>query len=157
MSATAASLVLLPLLLGSWAGYATRAGGQSAWYLSLRKPSWNPPARVFGPVWTVLYIMMGLASWLAWRAGAGFVPMALYAVQLALNIAWSFLFFEARSLRWAALDIGALWVVLIATVAAFFRVDAWAGALMLPYAAWVTFATALTAALNARNCASAWC
>lgn len=143
--------VAVPVLLGAATGYLTRNDTMGEWYKSLRKPSWQPPASLFAPVWTVLYIMMGVASWLVWRAGGGERPMALYALQLALNIAWSVLFFRAKNLGWALLDIVALWGVLLTTTAAFHRVDPTAGYLILPYLAWVSFATVLTATLYASN------
>lgn len=143
--------VAIPLGLGSLAGYMTRDGTTSAWYTSLRKPSWQPPGYLFGPVWTLLYVLMGVASWRVWKAGGGHLALAMYAVQLSLNIAWSFLFFRVHSLKWALLDIGALMGVLIATVSSFSRIDKVAGYLMMPYLAWVTFATALTVRLHALN------
>lgn len=141
----------LPVLLGAAAGFATRHDTRGEWYTTLRKPTWQPPANVFAPVWTVLYILMGVASWRVWSAGGGEHPLALYAVQLVLNLAWSLLFFRAKSLTWALLDITALWGVLLTTVAAFFKVDRVAGALMLPYLAWVSFAGVLTATLYVQN------
>ena len=143
--------VSLPLGLGALAGWMTRDETKGEWYRSLRKPWWQPPATLFAPVWTTLYILMGIASWRVWRAGGGEHSMALYAVQLALNIAWSFLFFKAKNLDWALFDITALLGVLLATTSAFYRVDRTAGYLMLPYVAWVSFATVLTATLYASN------
>lgn len=148
---TALIAVSVPVLLGAATGYLTRDDTKGEWYRSLRKPTWQPPSNVFAPVWTVLYVLMGVASWLVWRAGGGDHPMALYAVQLALNIAWSMLFFRAKSLSFALFDIVALWGVLLSTVLAFHKVDPMAGYLMLPYLAWVTFAAVLTATLYAKN------
>ncbi len=145
------AVALAPLILGSATGLATASGVKSAWYASLKKPTWMPPGAAFGPVWTVLYVLMGLAaSRIYGKVGFG-VSMVLFWVQLALNIAWSFLFFTKKSLRWALVDIVALWIVLAATVASFSRVDPLAAGLMMPYFAWTTFATALTAALYANN------
>lgn len=140
----------LPVSVGALAGYITRGESGGEWYRALRKPAWNPPGYVFGPVWTVLYVLMGVASWRAWRAGAT-GGLVLYGVQLALNFAWSLLFFRARSPRWALADILALLGVLAATAASFGRADPVAGLLMAPYLAWVAFATALNAAIVARN------
>lgn len=114
------------------------------WYKTIKKPSWNPPNWIFGPTWTALYTMMGVASWRVWRAGGGPVPLGLYATQLALNLAWSPTFFKLHSPKAAALDITALLGVLAATIVKFDAVDRTAAALMLPYAAWSAFATALT-------------
>lgn len=141
----------IPLGLGSLAGFLTRNESKSAWYNSLSKPSWTPPGYVFGPVWTLLYILMGVASWRVWKAGGGQQPMVLYALQLTMNLAWSFLFFNAKNLQWALLDILGLLGVLVATTAAFYRVDRVAGYLMLPYVAWVGFAAALTISLYKKN------
>jgi benzodiazapine receptor len=120
------------------------------WYASLAKPAWNPPNAVFGPVWAVLYVMMGLAAWRAWsRAGfAGAGPaLALFVLQLGLNALWSYLFFGRHRPDLAFLDIVALWGALLAVVVLFWRVDHGAGALMLPCLAWVGFAAFLNLAL----------
>ena len=148
------SLVLcisIPLAVGGLAGFATRDEAKGGWYASLTKPAWTPPGYVFGPVWTILYVLMGVASWRVWRAGGRAVPLALYAVQLALNLAWSLMFFKAHDLRWAMLDILALLGVLVATTSAFYRVDRTAGNMLVPYVAWVGFATALTGSLYLAN------
>lgn len=142
--------VALPVGVGALSGYLTRNQNRSEWYLSLKKPSWNPPGYVFGPVWTTLYILMGVASWLVWKSKAR-EPLVLYGVQLALNFAWSLLFFNAQSLSWALIDIVALLGVLAATVASFWRVSHLAGYLMMPYLAWVSFATVLTLNLTMTN------
>ena len=117
------------------------------WYRALRKPRWNPPARIFAPVWSALYTLMAVAAWLVWRAVGPGPELALFAVQLALNAAWSWLFFGLRRPGLALADIGALWLALAATVAAFWHVRALAAWLLAPYLAWVTFAVALNAAL----------
>ena len=116
------------------------------WYVSLRKPSWTPPGWLFGPVWTALYLTMAVAAWGVWRsAGLSGAPaaMVLFGVQLALNAAWSSLFFGLRSPEWALAEIVLLWLAIGATTVLFWRVRAWAGLLMLPYWLWVTFAAGL--------------
>lgn len=117
-----------------------------SWYEGLEKPSWNPPSWVFGPVWTLLYILMAVAAWLVWRKG-GFggaaLPLALYLAQLALNAAWSWLFFGAHRIGLALADIVALLTLIIAIAVMFRRVLPLAGWFMAPYAAWVAFATVL--------------
>jgi benzodiazapine receptor len=117
------------------------------WYFDLRKPKWQPPGPIFGGAWSLLYPLMGLASWLVWAEG-GFakqaVPLALYAVQLALNLAWQALFFGAKRLGAAFYDILALDAALVATIVAFQRVNPVAANLLKPYLAWVLFATALS-------------
>ena len=120
----------------------------ATWYGGLHKPSFNPPNFVFGPVWTVLYLMMAVAAWLVWRkAGLVSRPMGLYAVQLGLNLAWSFLFFGGHLLGVALAELVCLWLAVLATLLAFRRHDPVAGWLFVPYLAWVSFAGALNAAV----------
>jgi len=142
--------VALPLAVGGLSGYAT-ARGVSTWYPTLVKPSFNPPAWVFGPVWTLLYIMMGIAAFLVWRRGldADGVKIALtvFAIQLALNGLWSILFFGLQAPGWALAEIILLWMAIGTATLLFWRVDPTAGLLLLPYWAWVSFATVLNASL----------
>jgi tryptophan-rich sensory protein len=134
---------------GAFVGVLT-AGGDSAWYRMLEKPSWNPPSWVFGPVWTTLYAAMGIAAWRVWRQGGwGRHPGALtaFVVQLLLNFAWSFIFFGAQQVGWALVEIVCLWAAIVGTIWLFRDVDRPAAWLLVPYLAWVTFATALNAAI----------
>lgn len=136
----------LVLVFAAAAVGAVASARAAEFYASLVRPSWAPPASVFGPVWTLLYLLMGIAAWLVWRerpvrAVGG--PLALFVVQLALNALWSWLFFAWHQGRWAFVDIIVLWLLIVATVIAFWRVRPLAGALLLPYLAWVSFATAL--------------
>jgi benzodiazapine receptor len=121
-----------------------------AFYARLVKPAWAPPASWFGPVWSVLFVLMGLAAWLVWRR-AGFggarVALALYVVQLAFNVAWSWLFFASRQGGWALADVLLLWLLIAATAVAFWRHHRVASVLLWPYLAWVTFASALNVTL----------
>ena len=121
-----------------------------AWYATLKKPSWNPPNWIFGPVWTGLYTTMAIAAWLVWKRG-GFagqrVALSLFLAQLLFNALWSPLFFGLRHPALAFADIVLLWLALLGTVAAFWSARPIAGALLLPYLAWVTFASALNFAL----------
>jgi benzodiazapine receptor len=120
------------------------------WYARLQKPSWNPPNWIFGPVWTTLYVMMAVAAWLVWKRG-GFVaqrlPLTLFLGQLLFNAAWSPLFFGLKNPGLALLDIGLLWLALLATILAFWKARRIAGILLVPYLAWVTFASVLNFAL----------
>ena len=130
------------------------AAGVRDWYPTLTKPAWTPPDWLFGPVWTALYLMMAVAAWLVWRRDAGEktrTALSLFAAQLVLNAAWSGLFFALRSPAAAFADIVALWCVLAATVAAFARVSAPAAAILIPYLAWLTYATALNGAIWGMN------
>ncbi len=119
-------------------------------YAEIVRPGWAPPGWVFGPVWTALYAMMAVAAWLVWRDGgfrAARVELALFLAQLALNAAWSWLFFHWQLGGAAFVDIVLLWACLAATVAAFWRIRPLAGALLVPYLLWVTFAAALNLAI----------
>ena len=127
----------------------------ATWYAALRKPAFAPPNWLFGPAWTVLYILMAVAACVVWKQGLA-VPgiklaLAAYLVQLVLNGAWSGLFFGLRSPLAGLIGIGALWLAILATIVLFFRVSPTAGYLMLPYIAWVTFAGALNAAILRLN------
>lgn len=137
----------LALVVGAIGGIAT-SSSVGSWYATLNKPAFNPPGAVFGPVWTALYILMALAAWRVWRAPAGDAPrrraLVLYGVQLALNLAWSLIFFGLRRPDLALLEIVVLLIAIIATTAAFARVDRPAAWMMAPYIAWVSFATLLT-------------
>jgi translocator protein len=117
-----------------------------AWYQALEQPAWQPPDWLFGPVWTLLYTMMAVAAWLVWRewgrrAVGG--ALALFLVQLALNVAWSWLFFGQQRPDLAFGEIVLLWIAILATLLAFWRIRTLAGALLIPYLLWVTFAAAL--------------
>ena len=127
----------------AWAGSRFMPG---AWYAALAKPAWNPPNAIFAPVWSELYGLMAVAAWLVWRragfSGAG-AALGLFAVQLILNALWSYLFFGRHQPGLAFGDIVVLWVAILSVVLLFLRVDRVAGALLLPYLAWVGFAAYL--------------
>lgn len=118
-----------------------------AFYAQLLRPSWAPPAWLFGPVWTALYALIGIAAWLVWRAH-GFrragPALTLFIVQLAVNALWSWLFFAWHEGALAFAEILVLWALIVSTIIAFSRLEALAALLLLPYLAWVSFATALT-------------
>ena len=121
-----------------------------AWYASLAKPAWNPPNWIFAPVWTVLYTLMAVAAWLVWRR-AGFrgaaAALILFLSQLVLNALWSYFFFGLHRPDIALLDIVVLFAAILVVAALFWRQDWRAGALMIPYALWVGFASCLNFAL----------
>lgn len=139
--------VFLVLCLG--VEYATSLVTRPAiepWYRALAKPDWTPPDIAFPIVWTVLFVLMALAAWQAWRRAAPGTfgwPLACFLVQLALNGAWSFIFFGRGDPRLALIDLVALLLALIATTIAFWRLSRPAGAMLLPYLAWVVFAGVL--------------
>jgi tryptophan-rich sensory protein len=116
------------------------------WYAALKKPSWNPPGWVFGPVWTALYAMMAVAAWLVWRHGGWAMQhhsLRVFLVQLALNAAWTPLFFGLHWPGAAFAEIILLWLAIGATIAAFWPVTRAAACLLAPYLAWVSFASVL--------------
>lgn len=140
-------VVFLAVCLGTAGlGTAWTSTSLQTWYATLEKPSWNPPNWVFGPVWTCLYIAMAIAAWLVWRE-KGIVnartPLLLFVAQLILNAAWSFLFFGLRNPGLAFVDVVLLWLAILATLLTFGKISAWAAALLVPYLAWVSFATVL--------------
>jgi translocator protein len=120
----------------------------STWYTTIRKPTWNPPNWLFGPVWTLLYLSMAVAAWLVWRQSethsVGFA-LTLFAIQLALNLAWSAIFFHYHQIGAAVVDVVVLWIFILATTLAFSKIALAASWLMVPYLAWVTFASILNA------------
>lgn len=119
----------------------------ASFYGQLVQPDWAPPAKVFGPVWTALYVLMAVAAWLAWRQAGNFaaarMALGLYLVQLAANALWSWLFFAWHLGGLAFAEVLLLWLLVATTVVAFWRIRPLAGALLLPYWAWVTFAAFL--------------
>lgn len=146
-------LLALTLGVGALGGLATGPAVKE-WYPTLALPSWRPPNAAFPIVWTALYIMMALAAWRIWRkrGEAGAWPaLYLWAAQLALNLAWSFLFFGARSPLLGLIDIVPLLALIALTTYRFLKLDRLAGLLFLPYLAWVAFATALNVAIFAMN------
>lgn len=132
-------------------GVLTTETGSSSWYASLAKPSFQPPGWLFGPVWTTLYTLMGIAVWRVVRVsprtrGVRWA-LALFALQLVLNAAWSPVFFGAHAIGAALVILSALALVLVATIVTFWRIDRPAAFLLVPYLAWVSFATILNATI----------
>jgi translocator protein len=120
------------------------------WYAALLKPSWNPPAWLFGPVWSLLYVLMAVAAWLVWREGGWKTQqrqLRLFLLQWLLNALWTPLFFGMHQLGPAFAEIIILWLVLAATLISFWGVRKIAGVLLVPYLAWVSFAAALNFAI----------
>lgn len=138
--------LLIPQLVAITAGLVT-AAAVGSWYRGIVKPSWNPPSYLFGPVWTVLYLMMGYALFLIWT-GAPAGPgkrraIVLWSVQLFLNFCWSLLFFGLHLIGGAVVEIVLLWLLILITIFAFARFSKPAAWLLVPYIAWVTFASVL--------------
>jgi len=137
--------------LPSFGAMAVKTGG---WYAALNTPPWNPPAWVFGPVWTVLYILIGLAGYFAWTRGGRrgrLTVFAVYGLQLLLNALWTPLFFGLHRIDWALADLALLWLLVLLCIGLFSRRSRLAAGLMLPYFLWISFAGALNAVIWVMN------
>lgn len=134
---------LLASAVAALPGIVLRPG---TWYRDLAKPGWRPPNWLFGPVWAVLYVMIAVAGWRVWQAAGwdqGELALSCFAVQMILNALWSVVFFGLHRLGWAVAEMALLWLSILATIALFYPIDAFAAWMMVPYAAWVGFALAL--------------
>ena len=130
--------------LGSWATLQS----VKTWYRTINKPSFNPPDWLFGPVWTTLYVLIGIAAYLVWVRRDKIVhfprTVAIYLIQLILNLAWSFIFFYLHEIGFALAEIILLLVIIIINASMFYKINKWAGLIFIPYILWVTFASFLT-------------
>ena len=145
--------LLIPLAIGGISGFAT-ATGITDWYVTLNKPSFNPPNYLFAPVWTCLYILMGVSLFLIWRSPEGRNrnnALSIFALQLTLNFAWSFLFFKFNLLGVALVEIVILWISILLMIIFFRRVSKLSAFLQVPYLLWVSFATILNTAIWVLN------
>jgi translocator protein len=117
------------------------------WYPGLRKPPYTPPNWAFGPVWTTLYILMGISVFLVWQKGldtsGAILAFVFFWIQLVINALWSVIFFGMKSKGGGVITIIILWLLILATIVTFFRVSSWAGALLIPYIVWVSIASYL--------------
>jgi tryptophan-rich sensory protein len=145
--------MLIPLSIGGLAGIAT-AEGVNTWFLTLNKPVFNPPNYLFGPVWTCLYILMGISAYLVFtspntrgRAGA----VVIFCVQLVFNFGWSFIFFKFHWLGWALAEILLMWLSILAMIIIFYKINRLAAYLQIPYLLLVSFATVLNGAFYVLN------
>lgn len=144
--------LVLTFIFAAIGGYASSQAPE--FYQQLDRPGWAPPPWLFGPAWTALYLLMAIAAWRVQRvAGAASArkELTLYVVQLAVNALWTWLFFAWHLGAWAFAEILLLWLLIAATIRAFWRRDRWAGLLLVPYIGWVTFATCLCYAVWQRN------
>jgi tryptophan-rich sensory protein len=144
--------LLLVIVTAALGGLASANAGE--FYAQLDRPSWAPPAWLFGPVWSVLYLMMGVAAWLIWKP-AGFagarLALLVFLLQLALNGLWSWLFFAWHLGLWSVVEIAVMWLLILVTIILFWRRHPLAGQLLIPYLAWVSFAGVLAYTLWQRN------
>jgi translocator protein len=138
--------ILIPVLVGAISGYSTTSG-VNGWYALANKPWFNPPNWIFAPVWTTLYVLMGIALFLVWRADADKTikqtAIILFAVQLTLNFFWSMIFFKLQQPGWAFAEIILMWVMILLTILWFGKISSAAAWLLVPYICWVSFASVL--------------
>ena len=145
--------IAFPLIVGGISGFFTVQGVKD-WYLTLAKPNFTPPNYLFGPVWTFLYAFMGVAFFRILKKGKSIQKIKairIYLWQLFFNFCWSFLFFSQHQIGLALIDILILWVLILIMIFRFKKLDAFAGYSQIPYLLWVSFATALTAAIYILN------
>jgi translocator protein len=142
--------LIIPQAVAASGAYFTVTGSGS-WYQQINRPEWNPPGWIFGPVWTVLYIMMGFAFYLVWKSDAAKglkqKAMGFWIAQLIANFFWSFIFFGQQQPGWAFAEILLLWVLILLTIFAFARINKLAAWLLVPYISWVSFAAMLNFAI----------
>jgi tryptophan-rich sensory protein len=139
--------ILLPLSVGAIAGMFT-SQAVPVWYASLNRPSFSPPNWVFGPVWTFLYILLGISFFLIWKEEASKerdLAIKVFSIQMLLNFAWSFLFFYFNLIGAALIEIILLWTSIAAMIYLFYKIKPFAAYLNIPYLLWVSFATILNA------------
>src|SRR5688572_28250941 len=137
--------IIIPLVVGFTSGLFNQTG-EGSWFQALQKPSWNPPSWVFAPVWTTLYIMMGIALYLIWKTPSSSkrkIAIAFFTFQLVLNFFWSFIFFKLEQPGWAFAEIVVLWLTILATIFSFASINKAAAWLLVPYISWVSFAAML--------------
>jgi translocator protein len=142
--------LLLPFLASAIGGLFT-ASSVSTWYLEITKPSFNPPSWIFGPVWTALYLLMGISLYLVWIKKYDRTAFTLFGVQLFLNALWSFLFFGLQEPFYAFLEIILLWAAILLTMIYFYRINKASAYLLVPYILWVSFAAVLNFAIFILN------
>ena len=144
--------ILLPLIIGGISGYFTASNIES-WYVNLNKPSFNPPNYLFGPVWTTLYILMGISFFLILNSAKANKNrlIAIYLFQLVLNFLWSFIFFKFHALGIAAIEIILLWFSILYMIIMFYKTNKWAALINIPYLLWVSFASVLNISIYLLN------
>jgi translocator protein len=141
--------IAIPLVVGAISGLAT-ATSIKTWYLGLDKPAFNPPNFIFGPVWTALYVLMGISLYLIWKSHRGNArtnALRIFGIQLVLNFAWSFIFFYYHQIFFALVEIVMIWIGVLLMIIVFRSVDKTAAYLQIPYLLWVSFASLLNASI----------
>jgi translocator protein len=141
--------LIFPLIIGGLSGMLS-ADGVSNWYLTLNKPTFNPPSWVFGPVWTTLYLLMGYSFYRIWMQPISkhkIISIRIFFIQLTLNFFWSIIFFRWHETGWATVEIILLWSSILYMIITFSKIDKTAGFLQIPYLLWVTFASFLSGSL----------
>ena len=145
--------ILLTISIGGLSGFAT-ISGVNGWYKTLNKPSFNPPNAVFGPVWSLLYLLMGISIYLIWqqpKSSDRNKAVAIFFIQITFNFFWSIIFFNLHSIGWSLVEIIAMWLAILAMIVMFYKVNKPAGLLQIPYICWVSFATSLNGAIYLLN------
>ncbi len=143
------SCLVLTVGLGGAGGYFT-VNEIKSWFVTLNKPSFNPPNYLFGPVWSLLYFLMGISLYLIWQQPPSTQrkqAITIFLIQFALNVSWSFIFFKEHQILWALVDIIVLWLLILITIFSFAKLNKTAAWLLVPYISWVSFATLLNAAI----------
>ncbi len=141
--------LIISILIPLWAwflGSFFTSNSVTTWYITLTKPSFNPPGWIFGPVWTILYILIWISFYLVWKENFGNknkLAISIYSLQIFLNIIWSWLFFGLKSPTLALIEIIILWLVIIINIIVFYKINKKAGLILVPYLLWVSFATIL--------------
>ena len=142
--------IVIPLVIGGISGGFT-VSAINGWYTTINKPWFNPPNWIFGPVWTSLYVMMGIAFYLVWKSDATTAfknqAITLFFIQLSVNFLWSIIFFYLQQPGWAFLDIIIMWIMILLTIFSFVKISSTASWLMVPYICWVSFASVLNFAI----------
>lgn len=141
--------ILLPLLIGGISGYAS-ASGINIWYMGLNKPFFNPPNYLFGPVWSLLYILMGISFYRILQSTPNEIrrkAIIIFCIQLVLNFCWSFLFFRFQMLAISFIEIIIMWISIATMIYTFTKIDKTAAYLQIPYLLWVSFASVLNGAI----------
>lgn len=137
--------LIIPLAIGFTGSFFT-SSSVNTWYTTLNKPSFNPPNWIFAPVWTTLFILIGISFYIAWSKGFSMpkrLPVIIYFLNLILNLLWSLLFFGLKTPLIAFIEIIVLWIIIIVNIIIFYRISKASGILMIPYLLWVSFASVL--------------